>query len=238
MNETTQHRILVIEDEPDLAQTLCYNLRRAGYEVASEASGGGGLARVSTFTPDLIILDLMLPDASGFEICRALKANPRSARAPVVMLTARGEEADRVLGFEVGAEDYVLKPFSVRELLLRLSVILRRYSEGSEGAETKPQETLSFGPLKVSKLSHQVWVDEEEVALTLLEFRLLCTLLERRGETQSRDRLLSDVWGYEGSVSTRTVDTHVKRLREKLGSSGRFVQTIRGVGYRFQREFE
>ncbi|MEE2643302.1 MAG: response regulator transcription factor [Myxococcota bacterium] len=232
IDKERRRRVLVIEDEPDLAQTLCYNLKKAGYEAVSESRGGGGLARVATFDPDLIILDLMLPDASGFEVCRALKSNPETARAPVVMLTARGEEVDRVLGFEVGAEDYVLKPFSVRELLLRIAVILKRQDVHEESGE-KP---ITFGPLQLNKRSHQVWVDDVEISLTILEFKLLSTFLERRGETQSRERLLSDVWGYEGSVSTRTVDTHIKRLREKIGPSGRYIQTIRGVGYRFQRE--
>ena len=234
MPQLNAKKILVIEDEPDLAQTLCYNLKKAGYDTASEGTGGGGLARSMTFEPDLIILDLMLPDTSGFEVCRALKANAQTALAPVVMLTARGEEIDRVLGFEVGADDYVLKPFSVRELLLRIAVILKRHSP-QEDSEEAP---IIFGSLKINKISHQVWVDDEEIALTILEFNLICTFVERRGRTQSRAQLLSDVWGYDVAITTRTVDTHIKRLREKLGSAGRFIQTIRGVGYRFQQEPE
>ena len=184
-------KILVIEDEPDLAQTLCYNLKKAGYEAMSENTGGAGLARAMSFDPDLILLDLMLPDTSGFEVCKALKAIPQTARAPVVMLTARGEEIDRVMGFEVGADDYVLKPFSVRELLLRIAVIIKRNSSAEESEEAP----IVFGPLKINKVSHQVWVDQEEIALTILEFNLLCTFVERRGRTQSRAQLLSDVWG-------------------------------------------
>lgn len=234
MSEQDAKRILVIEDEPDLSQTLCYNLKKAGYEVMSEETGGGGLVCAETFKPDLILLDLMLPDTSGFEVCRALKASSINAHAPVIMLTARGEEVDRVRGFEVGADDYVVKPFSVRELLLRIAVVLKRH----QSAPDTPEDVITFGPLKINKTSHQVWVEDEEVALTILEFNLICTFVERRGRTQSRAQLLSDVWGYDVAITTRTVDTHIKRLREKLGVAGGFIQTIRGVGYRFQQSPE
>ena len=224
-------KVLIIEDEPDLALIIKYNLQKAGYEVATELTGGGGLVKSETFLPDLVLLDLMLPDTSGFEVCRALKSNDLTKHAPVVMLTARGEEVDRVRGFEVGAEDYVLKPFSIKELLLRLKVILKRHSQSGE----VPQTFITFGPLKINKESHQVWVDEEEINLTILEFNLVCTFVERKGKTQSRAQLLNDVWGTNADLTTRTVDTHVKRLRDKLKSAGRFIQTIRGVGYRFQQ---
>lgn len=230
--QETPYKVLIIEDEPDLALTLTYNLEQAGYEVASELTGGGGLVRAETFLPDLVLLDLMLPDSSGFEVCRALKNNPLTQAAPVVMLTARGEEVDRVRGFEVGAEDYVLKPFSVKELLLRLKVILSR--RGGRSEEPVVTQLIEFGPLKINKDSHQVWVDDEEVSLTILEFNLICTFVERRGKTQSRAQLLTDVWGASPELTTRTVDTHVKRLRDKLKSAGQYIQTIRGVGYRFQ----
>jgi two-component system phosphate regulon response regulator PhoB len=176
----------------------------------------------------------MLPDTSGFEVCRALKSSPLTQSAPVVMLTARGEEVDRVRGFEVGAEDYVLKPFSVKELLLRLKVILKR--NGSQQSEPSPSPLVEFGPLRINRDSHQVWVEGEEVALTILEFNLICTFVERRGKTQSRAQLLTDVWGASPELTTRTVDTHVKRLRDKLKSAGQYIQTIRGVGYRFQQQ--
>ena len=228
------YKVLIIEDEPDLALTLSYNLEQAGYLVASELTGGGGLVKAETFVPDLVLLDLMLPDTSGFEVCRALKSNPITQGAPVVMLTARGEEVDRVRGFEVGAEDYVLKPFSVKELLLRLKVILKRH--GSQQSEGQGSPMVDFGPLRISKESHQVWVEGEEVALTILEFNLICTFVERRGKTQSRAQLLTDVWGASPELTTRTVDTHVKRLRDKLKSAGQYIQTIRGVGYRFQQQ--
>lgn len=227
-------KILVIEDEPDLADTLAYNLKKAGYEVAVEMTGGGGLVKADTFLPDLVLLDLMLPDTSGFEVCRALKSNPLTQRAPVVMLTARGEEVDRVRGFEVGAEDYVLKPFSIKELLLRLKVILRR----NEAPEALSAEEIFFGTLKIDKSSHQVWVNEEEIPLTLLEFKLICNFVERRGKTLSRAQLLNDVWEMSGDLTTRTVDTHVKRLRGKLLSAGQYIQTIRGIGYRFKQSPE
>ena len=223
-------KILVIEDEPDLALTLCYNLKKAGYEVSSELTGGGGLIKAATFLPDLILLDLMLPDTSGFEVCRSLKVSKLTSSIPVLMLTARGEEVDRVKGFEVGAEDYVLKPFSVKELLLRIKVILKRNTK-IESTNT----SIQFGKLKISKDSHQVFINEEEISITILEFNLLCYLVDRKGKTQSRAQLLSEVWGTSADLTTRTVDTHVKRLRDKLKGAGKYIQTIRGVGYRFQQ---
>ena len=221
-------KILVIEDEPDLILALSYNLKRHGYEVATEQTGNAGFETALSFKPDLVLLDLMLPDTSGFEVCRQLKSNQITQHTPVVMLTARGEEVDRVRGFEVGADDYVIKPFSVKELLLRLKVILKR-SQPHESSNTM----IRFGQLVVNKESHQVWVNQEEKLLTILEFNLLCTLLERRGKTQSRAQLLSDVWGHSADLTTRTVDTHIKRLRNKIGIAGDYIQTIRGVGYRF-----
>lgn len=226
-------KILVIEDEPDLALTLSYNLQKAGYEVATELTGGGGLVKAETFEPNLVLLDLMLPDTSGFEVCRALKSNSITQSAPVIMLTARGEEIDRIKGFEVGAEDYVLKPFSIKELLLRIKVILRRSSK-----PLQEEQVIHFGLLKINQDSHQVWVDHEEISLTILEFKLICKLVSEKGKTQSRAQLLSEVWETSGDLTTRTVDTHVKRLRDKLKSAGKYIQTIRGVGYRFQQQVD
>jgi two-component system, OmpR family, phosphate regulon response regulator PhoB len=221
-------RILIIEDEPDLVRVLDYNLRQAGYEVASSGRGRDGLRMAQSKPPDLVLLDLMLPDASGTEICRTLKGDARTAQVPVVMMTAKGEEVDRIVGFEVGADDYVVKPFSVRELILRVRAILRR------GGEAAPAEAeLEFGPLRVDGAAHRVFVDGQEVQLTAIEFRLLTTLLGRRNRVQTRETLLNDVWGIHLNVETRTVDTHVKRLREKLGRGGAYIQTVRGVGYRF-----
>jgi two-component system phosphate regulon response regulator PhoB len=180
--------------------------------------------------PDLVLLDLMLPDIPGTEVCRRIRANPRTAGISVLMLTAKGEEIDRVVGFEIGADDYVIKPFSVRELVLRIKAILRRgVPDGGEA------ETLSFGSLSIDVLGHRVLVDGEEIFLTALEFKLLTTFLNRKGRVQTRDVLLTDVWDVSAEMTTRTVDTHVKRLREKLKNAGAYLETIRGVGYRFRQ---
>jgi two-component system phosphate regulon response regulator PhoB len=221
-------RILVIEDEHDLQTVLEYNLRLAGYEVLQALRGEDGLQLARAHRPDLVCLDLMLPDLPGTDVCKALKHDPVTRDLPILMLTARGEEIDRVVGFELGADDYVTKPFSVRELLLRIQAILRRRSTAPEAAPL-----IEFGRLRVDRDAHRVWVDGAEVALTALEFKLLLTLHERRDRVQSRSVLLDDVWGIQADITTRTVDTHVKRLREKLGAAGEYVETVRGVGYRF-----
>jgi two-component system, OmpR family, phosphate regulon response regulator PhoB len=223
-------RILVIEDERDLQQVLAYNLRAGGHTVLDALSGDLGLKQAQTERPDLILLDLMLPDLSGLEVCKHLKAEPATRSIPVLMLTARGEEIDRVLGFELGAEDYVTKPFSVRELLLRIRAILRR-SKGNGSLEAAA--TIHFGQLRIDPEAYRVWAQEEEVQLTAMEFRLLLTLYERRNRVQTRAVLLEDVWGLQADTETRTVDTHVKRLREKLGTAEAYIETVRGVGYRF-----
>lgn len=225
--------ILVVDDEADLVDILQYNLEKEGYQVRtamSAATAAEQLARDPV--PDLVLLDLMLPDSPGTAICRNLRAEPRTAEIPVLMLTARGEEIDRVVGFEVGADDYVVKPFSVRELMLRIKAMLRR-SQAAHGPG-QDRENLRFGALRVDIAGHRIWVDEEELSLTALEFRLLLTLHERRGRVQTRETLLADVWDIRADVTTRTVDTHVKRLREKLHSAGHYIETVRGVGYRFR----
>ena len=224
--------VLVIEDEVDLATTLEYNLRAEGFTVRIAHSGRQGLASATADPlPDVIVLDLMLPDLSGTEICRKLREGERTRDIPVVMCTAKGEEIDRVVGFEVGADDYVVKPFSVRELVLRIRALLRR----AHRTEGEPS-LIRFGRLKIDRDAHRAWVDDGEIALTALEFRLLHAFMSRKGRVQTRDALLSDVWGIEADVTTRTVDTHVKRLREKLGEAGVYVETIRGVGYRFRNK--
>jgi two-component system phosphate regulon response regulator PhoB len=223
-------RILVVEDEKDLQEVLAYNLRQAGHTAIVVGGGKDALAAVTEHRPDLLLLDLMLPDVSGVEICRRLKSDPVTRDVPIVMVTAKGDEVDRVVGFELGADDYVVKPYSLRELLLRVDAVLRRTTPSPGGGE---HGTLVFAKLRVDRDAHRVWVDQEEVTLTALELRLLSTLLERRGRVQSRPALLDDVWGMSGDVTTRTVDTHVKRLREKLGSAGLYIETVRGVGYRF-----
>jgi two-component system phosphate regulon response regulator PhoB len=225
--------ILIVEDEHDLLSTLEYNLEREGYQTRCASTGSQGLELAQLRpVPDLVILDVMLPDISGTEICRKLRSNDKTRHVPVVMLTARGEEIDRVVGFEVGADDYVTKPFSVRELVLRIRAVLRR----TEGRDTE-SDTTEFGRLRVDASAHRCWVEDEEVTLTALEFKLLTTLLERRGRVQTRETLLTDVWGFSAEITTRTVDTHVKRLRHKLGDHvGQYVETLRGVGYRFRDE--
>jgi two-component system phosphate regulon response regulator PhoB len=229
--------VLVIEDEVDLATTLEYNLASEGFQVRLAHTGRQGLASATTDPlPDLIVLDLMLPDLAGTEICRRLREQERTREIPVIMCTAKGEEIDRVVGFEVGADDYVVKPYSVRELVLRIRALLRR-SNRVDSDLNVPGATPSlirFGRLKIDRDAHRAWVDEAEIGLTALEFRLLHAFLSRRGRVQSRDALLSDVWGIDADVTTRTVDTHVKRLREKLGDAGAYIETLRGVGYRFR----
>lgn len=223
--------ILIVEDEVDLASTLAYNLEREGHEVRVAHDGQGALDQAARDpVPDLVLLDLMLPDMSGTEICKRLREHERTRNIAIMMLTAKGEEIDRVVGFEVGTDDYVVKPFSVRELMLRVRALLRRSQRG----ESDDAEVFSFGLLRVDEGGHRVWVDGEEINLTALEFRLLLAFISRRGRVQSRDALLSDVWGIQADVTTRTVDTHVKRLREKLGHAARYIETLRGVGYRFR----
>lgn len=224
--------ILVVEDEEDLAATLEFNLKREGHLPRVAHTGGAGLkAAAEDPVPEVILLDLMLPDISGTEICRRLKQDPRTRDVPIIMITAKGEEIDRVIGLEVGADDYVVKPFSVRELMLRIRALLRR----TKAPEAPPSETgiRRFAELRVDPEAHRVWVGSLEVTLTALEFRLLITLLDRKGRVQSRDQLLEEVWQMPGELTTRTVDTHVKRLRQKLGHPGDYIETVRGVGYRF-----
>jgi two-component system, OmpR family, phosphate regulon response regulator PhoB len=225
-------RILIIEDEDDIREVLEYNLRAAGYDVrvASDAATGVNMAREQL--PDLVLLDIMLPDASGLDVCRMLKSQPQTRDALVMMVTAKGEEIDRVVGFELGADDYVVKPFSTRELILRVQAVLRRRSSAPPVAGTG-EAPIRFGCLVVDRSAHRAWVNDEEIQLTALEFKLLGTLYDRRDRVQSRGSLLEDVWGASAEMATRTVDTHVKRLREKLGKAGDYIETVRGVGYRF-----
>ena len=223
-------RILVIEDEKDLRGVLEWNLKQARHDVLTASCGADGLRIARRELPDLVLLDLMLPDMSGMEICRTLKQDPLTRGKAVVILTAKGEEVDRIVGLELGADDYVVKPFSVRELLLRIGAVLRR----AEGAGQPASEArLELGSLLIDRDAHRVWVTGEEIDLTAVEFRLLIALCTRRGRVQSRSALLAEVWQMDADIETRTVDTHVKRLREKLGSAGDYVQTVRGVGYRF-----
>lgn len=205
------------------------NLRSAGFEVLMAEDGAKALAAAREEKPSLLVLDLMLPGMSGLEVCRALKREPATAAMPIIMLTARAEEVDRIVGFELGADDYITKPFSPRELILRIQVILRR---SRPAAGTPDEEALRLGMIAIDLARCEVQVKKKQIELTATELKLLTTLMERRGRVQSRDTLLNDVWGYESVIDTRTVDTHIRRLREKLGPAADYIETIRGFGYR------
>jgi len=222
-------RILIIEDERDLAELLAFNLNQAGYATTIAHDGSDGLAKALTELPDMVVLDLMLPGLLGTEVCRRLRQEPTTTGIPVLMLTACGEEIDRVVGFEVGADDYVVKPFSVREVVLRVKALLRR-----SGDTLVAVKSLRIGSLTIDTDRHRVTVDGSEVELTALEYRLLLTLAERHGRVQTRECLLQDVWGYNYAGDTRTVDTHITRLRTKLGSAGAMIRTLRGFGYKLE----
>jgi two-component system, OmpR family, phosphate regulon response regulator PhoB len=234
-----ERRVLVIEDESDIRDLLSYNFQSNGYAVKTADTGELGLAAFESFTPDVVLLDLMLPDVPGTEICRRIRASTDAAQPAIIMLTAKGEEIDRVVGFEVGADDYVVKPFSVRELLLRVNAVLRGRGTASSAAPRRPpapapnpRRKYTVGPLRVDVDGHYVFVKQAEIHVSAIEMRLLVYLIEHRGRVRSREDLLEDVWGYKPGVSTRTVDTHVKRLRDKLGSAGELIETVRGTGYR------
>ncbi len=222
--------ILIVDDERDLLSVLDFNLRQAGFETLIAPTGQEALQHLRRRVPDLVLLDLMLPDVSGTEVCRAVKSDPRTKHVPVMMLTAKGEEVDKVVGFELGADDYVTKPFSVRELVLRVRAVLRR--AGGTGQASSERAPDAVGPIRVDVEAHRAYVGDEEVVLTPLEFRLLVTFMSRAGRVQSREQLLMDVWEMSSEIETRTVDTHVKRLREKLGVARDLLETVRGVGYR------
>jgi len=228
-------RILVVEDEADLAELVAYNLQQEGYSVAVARDGAGALSELRRQRPDLVVLDVMLPDISGTEVCRRIRRDAATERLPVVMLTAKGEEVDRIVGFEVGADDYIPKPFSPRELVLRVAAVLRRAAPPVDAVDA---EAIEVGALLIDVPRHRVRVSEEDVPLTALEFKLLLDLASRRGRVQTRDALLERVWGYAPGIETRTVDTHVKRLREKLGAASDYIETVRGVGYRMREEAE
>lgn len=221
--------ILIIEDEHDLAELVAFNLEKEGYRPLVALDGTSGLEAARRNLPDLILLDLMLPGIMGTELCKLLKNNEKTAAIPVIMLTAKGEEIDRVVGFEVGADDYIVKPFSSRELLLRIKAVLRRAIPDKGG-----EKLLRIGPLTIDTDRHLVNVEGEEIVLTTTEFKLLLNLAERTGRVQSRDLLLKNVWGYNYIGDTRTVDTHITRLRTKLGEAGDLIRTVRGFGYKLE----
>ena len=228
MQATPGKRILIIEDERDVVDLLTFNLRKAGFTVSTATDGGAGLQRARSEKPAFIILDLMLPKMPGLEVCKVLKSDPATRQIPIMMLTAKAEEIDRIVGLEFGADDYVTKPFSPREVVLRIGAIMRR-------ADTKEEEeNLAVGSIVIDAARHEVSVNGKRVNLTSLEFKLLRTLMQRRGRVQPRDRLLNDVWGYESVIDTRTVDTHVRRLRKKLGKAADVIESVRGFGYRLR----
>src|ERR1043166_976182 len=228
MEPASGNTVLIIEDERDVVDLLALNLRKAGFTTSTAVDGAAGLEKARSEKPAFIILDLMLPKMPGLEVCKILKSDPGMRQIPILMLTAKAEEIDRIVGLEFGADDYVTKPFSPREVILRIRAILRR------GEATPEDEPLTAGPISIDPARHEVSVAGKRVTLTSIEFKLLCTLMQRRGRVQERDRLLNDVWGYESIIDTRTVDTHVRRLREKLGKAGDVVETVRGFGYRLR----
>ena len=221
-------KIYIVEDEPDIRETLKYNFSNEGFEVFTSPDGEEALSNIKKVLPDVLILDLMLPGVSGLDVCKSIRADDDIRDISIIMLTAKGEEIDRVIGFELGADDYVTKPFSVRELILRVKVLLKKQRES-----LVQNKLVTFGAIRIDLDAHELKINDKEIVLTALEFKLLQHLVKRKGRVQTREQLLGDVWGYSAEVTTRTVDTHIKRLREKLGDTSDYIQTIRGVGYRF-----
>lgn len=223
--------ILVIDDEPDAVELIEFNLKNAGFQVKTAADGAEALAKARSILPSLIVLDVMLPEMDGFEICKLLRRDANTAAIPIIMLTAKAAEIDRVLGLELGADDYLTKPFSPRELVLRIKKLLERRKDSGEA-----KEKFQFGDLLINVPRHSVTFKNKKIALTATEFKLLSILAQRKDVVQSRDSLLRDVWEYDTTMDTRTVDTHMRRLRDKMGVAAKFLDTVRGVGYRFKTE--
>ena len=224
-------KVLIIEDEKDLAELLAFNIEKEGYATICVHDGKMGLERACSELPDLILLDLMLPGLLGTEVCKALRKDQRTAQIPIIMITAKGDEIDRVVGFEVGADDYIVKPFSMREMALRVKAVMRRYEHEPDQQQA---EILAIGDIVIDKQRHIVMSSGSEIELTSTEFKLLLFLAEKKGCVQSREQLLQKVWGYNNTADTRTVDTHVTRLRGKLGMPGDIIKTVRGFGYKIE----
>ncbi|MCC6503163.1 MAG: response regulator [Deltaproteobacteria bacterium] len=232
MQKPAQVRILVVDDEPDILNLLEYNLKRAGFQAILAKDGPEAIEAAKAHRPDLVLLDIMLPDMEGTEVLRRLKALEATSLIPIIMLTAKGEEVDKIVGFELGAEDYITKPFSPRELILRVKAVLKRSSERPE-----PQDkTVSYNELSVDLSRHKVTVAGKPIELSSTEFRLLTELMQAKGRVLTRDTLLDRAWGRDCFVIPRTVDTHVRRLRSKLGAAGEYIETVRGAGYRFKED--
>lgn len=227
--QMAQSKILVVEDDHDIAQLLALSIRKAGFEVLTSENGYEALSLVRQHQPDLLVLDLMIPGIDGFEVCKELKRDPKTAELPIIILTARGEEIDRIIGLELGADDYVVKPFSPRELLLRIRAILRR-----SGQEPRPASVFKKSDLEIDFDAHRVSLEKQEIALTATEFKLLAELVHNQGKVLTREQLLDKVWGYHFEGYARTVDTHIRRLRQKLLDSADWIETVRGIGYRFK----
>ena len=225
-------KVLIVEDDRHIAKLLKYNLEKIDFVCFVATSGEQAFEALDIHPIDLIILDVMLPKMDGFEVCKRIKQNEKLAGIPVVMLTARGEEVDRIVGLELGADDYMVKPFSPRELILRIKGILRRKDSKIETSK----DIIEVEGLKIDISRHKVKVKDKDIILTAMEFKLLVTLVSRQGRVQTRDRLLNDVWDMNAEVTTRTIDTHIKRLRQKMGKTGKYIETIRGHGYRFNEE--
>jgi DNA-binding response OmpR family regulator len=225
---SVRSKILVVDDEPEAVELLEFNLKQAGFDVVTAADGAQALKKARSAPPNLIVLDLMLPEIDGLEVCKMLRRDPATVGIPIIMLTAKAAELDRIVGLELGAEDYITKPFSPRELVLRVKKVLQR----GRAAPVEP-EALKFGELVIDASRHLVKWRGRQIELTATEFKLLVILAQRRGRVQSRDQLLRDVWDYNSLIDTRTVDTHMRRLREKLGPAAKYLDTVRGVGYRF-----
>ena len=221
--------ILIVEDEADILQLIDWHLRSEGYTTYTATDGNKGLDKAEAKIPDLILLDLILPGMDGLEVCKSLKKNSKTQNIPVVMLTAKGEEVDRIVGFELGADDYIVKPFSPRELILRIRAILRRQEK-----EPVEESLITYQDLQIDLESYRVWLKKEELKLTVTEFNLLMELLQNQGKVRTRDQLLDRVWGYQFDGYARTVDTHIRRLRQKIGPYAEMIETVRGIGYRFK----
>jgi two-component system phosphate regulon response regulator PhoB len=221
-------KILVVDDEPDARELIEVNLKGAGFDVLSAATGRQALEKARAALPALVLLDVMLPELDGLEVCRSLRRDARTSFIPIIMLTARAAEIDRVLGLELGADDYITKPFSPRELILRVKNLLKR-----QAAPMEASQQVRFAGLVIDRSRHSVTYKDKPLELTLTEFKLVTILAERKGRVQSREQLLKDVWGYHTFIDTRTVDTHMRRLRDKLGDASKLLDTVRGVGYRF-----
>ena len=223
-------RVLVVDDEPDILSILVYQLSREGFRVSTAVNGQSAIATAVEERPDIVILDLMLPGIDGYEVLSRLRQNERTRSTPVILLSARREEKERIRGFQVGADDYVTKPFSPRELILRVKALLRR----THAAPVEQNRSLRIGAVEIDREAHRAFADGDEIDLTPLEYRLLEVFMERRGRVQTRRQLLQTAWQTNAEIETRTVDMHVARLRSKLGDSGEMLETVRGIGYRFQ----